>query len=71
MLELCPRCEKLHYQTDACAMNVVEAQVAQSMVEAGNALLDVVRQRGRPRIHPDRKAYKAQKERERRAKAKT
>lgn len=25
---------------------------------------------GRPRIHPDRKAYKAQKERERRAKKK-
>lgn len=30
----------------------------------------IVGKRGRPRVHPDRKAYKAEKERERRAKAK-
>lgn len=53
MLELCPRCGKLHYQTDACATIAV-----------------ALKKLGRPRIHPDRKAYKAQKERERRAKAK-
>lgn len=35
-----------------------------------NILSPLKRGRGRPRIHPDRKAYKAEKERERRAKKK-
>lgn len=52
------------------AIHPIEAMVAQGLIEASNAVLDIVRQRGRPRIHPDRRAYKAAHERKRRAEKK-
>lgn len=57
--------------TTAGDMGESEAKpVAGTQAPPVDTIVSLPKRVGRPRIHPDRKAYKAQKERERRAKLK-
>jgi hypothetical protein len=93
-IQICPKCERLHYVPGACpaprvpiatpitSPNGVSAivhgdkPVRPETREALGKLVDAAvekmaakpaRKAGRPKVHADRKAYKAQKERDRRA----
>lgn len=65
---MCPECGKMHYRTDPCPAK--KSAPISEIVSPPVEVYAAKRGRGRPRTITDMRAYKAQKERERRAKLK-